>query len=202
MSNVQESLLSLDEVSQNLLFRTARTASKFTDEPVTDEQLRAIYDLFQWAPTSANTQPLRLLVVRSAEAKARLNPYILEGNQAKVASAPVTVILAADHDFHENIPRLLPFRPEMKDMFVDDAVREPFAHFNASIQTGYFILAVRAIGLAAGPLAGFDAAGVDNEFFAGTPLHSLLVVNIGTPADDAWFERLPRLAYDEVVTAI
>ena len=121
---------------------------------------------------------------------------------SKFTDEPATVILAADHDFHVNIPRLLPFRPEMKDMFVDDAVREPFAHFNASIQTGYFILAVRAIGLAAGPLAGFDAAGVDNEFFAGTPLHSLLVVNIGTPADDAWFDRLPRLAYDEVVTAI
>ena len=95
MSNVQESLLSLDDVSQNLLFRTARTASKFTNAPVSDEQLHAIYDLVQWAPTSANTQPLRLLVVRSAEAKARLNPYIFEGNQAKVASAPATVILAA-----------------------------------------------------------------------------------------------------------
>ena len=113
------------------------------------------------------------------------------------------MILAADHDFHVNIPRLLPFRPEMKDMFVDDAVREPFAHFNASIQTGYFILAARAAGLAAGPLAGFDAAGIDAEFFAGTPLHSVLVVNLGKPAEqDAWFDRLPRLSYDEVVKAI
>jgi 3-hydroxypropanoate dehydrogenase len=90
----------------------------------------------------------------------------------------------------------------MKDHFLDPSMREPFAQFNASIQTGYFILSVRAAGLAAGPLAGFDAKGIDAEFFAGTPLHSVLVVNIGTPTDDAWFDRLPRLDYDEVVTAI
>lgn len=186
MSNaVQDPTYAIDSNAQDVLFRTARTASKFTDEPVTDEQIRAIYDLMQWAPTSANTQPLRVLIVRSDEAKARLLPHVYPGNHAKVMSAPAVAILAADHDFHENIPRLFPFRPEMKDNFVDPATREPFAQFNASIQTGYFILAVRAAGLAAGPIAGFDAAGIDAEFFAGTPLHSLLVVNIGTPAHDA-----------------
>ncbi|MCU1386692.1 MAG: malonic semialdehyde reductase [Ilumatobacteraceae bacterium] len=203
MSNTVQDHYAIDTVAQDVLFRSARTANKFSPDPVTDEQLHALYDLFQWAPTSANTQPLRVLIVRSAEAKARLQPHIYEMNQPKVESAPAVAILAADHDFHENIPRLLPFRPEMKDMFADLAMREPFAMFNASIQTGYFILAARAAGLAAGPLAGFDASGIDAEFFAGTPLHSVLVVNLGKPAEqEAWFDRLPRLDYDEVVKAI
>ena len=199
-SDLSSSVLTLDAVAQDLLFREARSANTFTAEPVTDEQLRAIYDLFKWAPTSANTQPLRLLVVRTPEAKERLLPHIYEMNRPKAMAAPAVVVLAADMEFHENIPRLLPFRPQMKDMFADPAVREPVGRFNASLQAAYFILAVRAAGLAAGPMAGFDAAGVDAEFFAGTPLRSILVVNIGKPGEQAWFDRLPRLEYDDVVT--
>ncbi len=190
----------IDHVAQETLFRDARTANSFLPDPVSDEQIEAIYDLLKWAPTSANTQPLRITIVRSPEAKARLLPHIYEFNQAKVNSAPVTAILAADHDFHENIPRLLPFRPEMKDMFLDSAVRGPFAQFGATMQAGYFILAARAAGLTAGPLGGFDNAGIDAEFFAGTPLRSVLVVNLGQPAENAWFDRLPRLDFEDVVT--
>lgn len=194
--------LMLEQAAQDLLFREARTANTFADEPVTDEQLHAIYDLFKWAPTSANTQPLRLLFLRSPEAKARLLPLMSDGNRAKTGTAPVVAIVAADVDFHENIPRLLPFRPELKDNFADANMREPFARFNATLQIGYFILAVRAAGLAAGPMSGFDAAGVDKEFFAGTPLKSLLVINIGKPGPSAWFDRLPRLEGQEVLTII
>jgi 3-hydroxypropanoate dehydrogenase len=192
----------LDDAAKDLLFREARTANTFSDEPVTDEQIHAIYDLLKWTPTSANIQPLRILIVRSREAKQRLLPLMSEGNRAKTASAPATAILAADLDFHENIPRLFPHRPEMKDNFTDLARREPFARFNATLQAGYFILAVRAAGLAAGPMAGFDAAGIDREFFAGTPLRSLLVVNLGKPGPNAWFQRLPRLDQDDVITVI
>jgi len=190
----------LDPVALDVLFREARTANTFTDEPVTDEQLRAFYDLLKWPPTSANTQPLRLLILRTAEAKARLVPLMTEGNRAKTATAPAVIIVAADIDFHEQIPRVFPIRPEFKDYFVDPAVREPFARFNAALQTGYVILAIRAVGLAAGPMAGFDAAGVDQEFFAGTALKSILVINIGKPGPDAWFPRLPRLDYEDVIT--
>ena len=190
----------LDEPAKDAMFREARTANTFTDEPVTDEQLQAIYDLVKWAPTAANTQPLRILILRTHEAKARLLPLMSEGNRAKTATAPAVAIVAADTEFHEYIPRLLPFRPEMKDHFADATVREPFARFNATLQTGYFILAIRAVGLSAGPMGGFDAAGVDKEFFAGTPLKSLLVINIGVPGPDAWFPRLPRLDYEDVVT--
>jgi 3-hydroxypropanoate dehydrogenase len=192
----------LDDTTLDMLFREARSANTFTDEPVTDEQLHAIYDLLKWAPTAANTQPLRMLILRSAQAKSRLLPLMAEGNRAKTGTAPAVAIVAMDTDFHENIPRMFPMRPEMKDNFVDTAVREPVARFNATLQTGYFILAVRAVGLTAGPMGGFDAPGVDQEFFAGTPLKSLLVVNIGKPGANAWFPRLPRLEFDEVVTVL
>jgi 3-hydroxypropanoate dehydrogenase len=192
----------IDHAAQDTLFRDARTANSFRPDPVTDEQIEAIYDLLKWAPTSANTQPLRITIVRSAEAKARLLPHIYEFNQAKVTSAPATAILAADHDFHENIPRLVPYRPEIKDMFLDPAIRDPFAQAGATLQAGYFILAARAAGLTAGPLGGFDNAGVDAEFFAGTPLRSILVVNLGQPSEGAWFDRLPRLDFDEVVDLV
>ncbi|MBO0841535.1 MAG: malonic semialdehyde reductase [Sciscionella sp.] len=195
-------MLELAPNAQNLLFRDARTANTFSEEPVTDEQLAAIYDLVKWAPTSMNVQPLRVLAVRSAAAKDRLLPLMSEGNRAKTASAPLTVILAADTDFHEHLPELFPHKPDAKDVFADDDRRADAAKFNALLQVGYFILGVRAAGLAAGPMIGFDAAGVDREFFADGKRHSLVVVNIGKPGPNPWFDRLPRLAHDQVITTV
>jgi 3-hydroxypropanoate dehydrogenase len=193
--------LALDPAAQVLLFTEARSANAFTDEPVTDAQLEAIFALSKWPPTMANTNPLRWLVVRSPEAKQRLNPLMSEGNRAKTLTAPATIVLAADVDFHETIPQLLPYKPELRDAFAADAeARERKARDNAWLQAGYFILAVRAAGLAAGPMLGFDAAGTDAEFFAGTSWRSIFVVNVGLPAPEgAWLDRLPRLAFDEVV---
>lgn len=187
---------------QDLLFREARTANTFSDEPVSDEQLQAVYDLIKWAPTSMNTQPLRALVIRSAEGRQRLLPHMAEGNRAKTGSAPVTVVLAADTDFHENIPRTFPHKPEAKDFFSDEAGREGFARLNSLLQVGYFIIGIRAAGLAAGPMTGFDSAGVDAEFFSGKKWRSLVVVNVGKPGDNPWFDRLPRLDYDDVVETL
>lgn len=184
---------------QDLLFREARTANTFSDEPVDDDQLRAIYDLVKWAPTSMNIQPLRALVVRSDEAKTRLLPHLVEGNRPKTEKAPVTVILAADTEFTDNFERTFPHKPEAKGMFADDAFRADTAKLNSLLQVGYFILGVRAAGLAAGPMTGFDTAGVDGEFFADNRWKSLVVVNIGKPGENPWFDRLPRLDYDEVV---
>jgi nitroreductase len=198
-----DSMLALAPEAQDLLFRQARTPNTFTDEPVTDEQIRAIYDLVKYAPTSLNTQPLRVLLLRTPEARARLVPLMMEGNQAKTASAPLTAILAADTEFHEHLPRLVPFKPEAKAMFdADPAIRERVARFNASLQVGYFILGIRAAGLGAGPMAGFNPAGVDAEFFPDGRYKSLVVINIGIPGPNAWFGRLPRLEHDEVVTVI
>ena len=190
----------LDDESQGLLFTNARTANTFSDDPVDDEQLAAIYDLMKWAPTGGNTQPLRILFIRTPEAKERLIAHLNEGNRDKTRSAPVVAVLAADTSFHEHMGRLFPQRPQMKDhLAADDALRGRQAKFNATLQAGYFILAVRAMGLAAGPMAGFDAAGIDKEFFADGTWSSILVVNIGRPGPEAWRDRLPRLDYHEAV---
>ncbi|MFJ8579724.1 malonic semialdehyde reductase [Micromonospora sp. NPDC093277] len=192
--------IALHPDAQALLFTDARTANTFTDEPVTDEQLRAIHELAKYPPTAANTQPLRVLYVRHGEPRERLLTHMNDGNRAKTATAPVVAVLAADTDFHHHIPRIFPIRPQMRDTLDGDpASREHMARFNATLQIAYWLLAARAAGLATGPMAGFDAAGIDKEFLADTSWKSLLVVNLGKPGPDAWFPRLPRLDYDDIV---
>ena len=191
--------LQLAPEAQDLLFRDARTANAFTDEPVTDEQVAAIYDLVKYAPTAMNMQPLRVLLVRNGEPRERLLKHMADGNRDKTASAPLVAVLAADVDFHENLERTFPHFPGAKDAFSDDESREAQARFNAALQAGYFLIGIRAAGLAAGPMGGFDARGIDEEFFAGTEWRSFMVVNIGHPGENAWFDRLPRLELDEVV---
>ncbi|MFC8515919.1 malonic semialdehyde reductase [Streptomyces sp. NPDC057257] len=194
--------LVLDPAAQDLLFREARTANTFTDEPVTEEQVQAIYDLVKYGPTSMNQSPLRITLVRSAEARERLVGLMAEGNQKKTATAPLVAILSADNEFHEELPALFPHFPQAKDtVFSAREVREGSAALNASLQAAYFIIGVRAAGLAAGPMTGVDFAGVQKEFLDDdhTPL---MVINIGKPGEDAWFPRSPRLEYDQVVTTV
>jgi len=192
--------IALDEAAQALLFTQARSANTFTDQPVTSDQLHAIWELAKFPPTAANTNPLRVLFVASPDARTRLVEHMSDGNKAKTASAPAVAVLAADLDFHEYIPQLFPSRPELRDYFAaDETARAAHARFNATLQIGYFLMAVRAAGLAAGPMGGFDAAGVDAEFFPDGRLCSLLVVNIGMPGENAWFDRLPRLDYEQAV---
>ncbi|NUK71218.1 malonic semialdehyde reductase [Streptomyces lunaelactis] len=194
--------LALDSAAQDLLFREARTANAFTDEPVSEEQVQAIYDLVKYGPTAFNQSPLRVVLVRSDEARERLVQHMAEGNQPKTATAPLVAILAADNEFHEELPALFPAFPQAKDMFfAERPAREQAAGFNAALQAAYFIVGVRAAGLAAGPMTGFDFAGVQKEFLDDdhTPL---MIVNIGKPAEDASFPRSPRLAYEEVVTTV
>ncbi|MFT4187526.1 MAG: malonic semialdehyde reductase [Aeromicrobium sp.] len=184
------------------IFREARTANTFTDEPVSTETLEAIYHLVKLGPTAANSQPLRLLFLTSDEAKARLLPHMSDGNRAKTGAAPVVAILGADGDFHEHMPEVFPHNPGAKDWFGGPEQRAETARFNGGIQLGYLIVAIRAAGLAAGPMNGFDHDAVDEEFFAGTAVKSFAVVNIGKPGPDAWFPRLPRRAYEDVVTVL
>ena len=190
----------LSDDARALLFTEARTANTFTDEPVTDEQIEAVYELLKYAPTAVNSQPLRVLLV-GPEQRERLLKHMSDGNRDKTESAPLVAVLAADTAFHEHLPRTFPHAPGVKDMYADDEAREQAARFNATIQIGYFLVAVRAAGLAAGPMGGFDARGIDEEFFEGKDWKSLLVVNLGRPGPGAWFDRLPRLEQDEVVHA-
>ncbi len=191
----------LDDRARALLFSEARTANSFTDEPVSDETLASIWELAKWPPTAANTQPLRVQFIRTEVGKKRLVPLMAEGNQAKTGKAPAVAVLAADTDFHEFIPQVFPVRAGMKDYF-DQAgteAREKHARFNAALQAGYFLLSIRAHGLAAGPMGGFDASAVTDEFFPGGRHQAIMVVNIGHPGEDAWFDRLPRLPQEDVV---
>ncbi|MET7706344.1 malonic semialdehyde reductase [Micromonospora sp. NPDC005413] len=192
-------LLALDRAAQDLLFRAARTANTFTDEPVTDAQVAAIHDLIRYGPTALNGQPLRVLLLRSPESRARLLPYVSSGNRAKTASAPLTVVLAADVDFHERLPELYPHRPQARDWLADPTARAEHARFNATLQIGYLIVGVRAAGLAAGPMAGFNAGGVQREFFPDGRHEVLLLLNVGRAGPDAGPGRLPRLDTGEVI---
>ncbi|KUL49382.1 MULTISPECIES: malonic semialdehyde reductase [Streptomyces] len=194
--------LALDPAAQDLLFREARTANTFTDEPVTDEQVQAIYDLVKYGPTAFNQSPLRVTLVRSPEARERLVQHMAEGNRPKTSAAPLVAILSADNEFHEELPALFPHFPQAKDAFFSERpAREQAALLNATLQAAYFIIGVRAAGLAAGPMTGYDPAGLQKEFLDGdhTPL---MVVNIGKPGEDAWFPRSPRLSYEDVVTTV
>ena len=202
MTTVTHRPLVLDDDAQDLLFREARTAHSFSDEPVTAEQLEAIYELVKYGPTLMNSQPLRVVFVTSPEGKAWLLPHLAEGNRAKTATAPVTAILAYDVDFHEQLPVVFPHLPNAKDMFAAEEGRHAVGRNNAYLQAGYFVVGVRAAGLAAGPMGGFDTAGVDAEFFPDGRTKSVLVVNLGHPGENPWFGRSPRLPYDQVVTTV
>ncbi|MGW1987004.1 malonic semialdehyde reductase [Streptomyces collinus] len=191
----------LDDAGRKILFTEARTANTFAATAVTDGELATIWGLARWSPSAANGQPLRVLFVRTHEGKERLVRHLDEGNRAKTLGAPAVAILAYDVDFHDQMPTVFPARGEMlRAAFADQTEkRESIAGYNSALQTGVFLLAVRAAGLAAGPMAGFDRAGVDEEFFAGTSWRSHLVVNIGHPGADPWFPRLPRVPVEEAI---
>ena len=194
--------LALDDAAADLLFREAHTTYRFTDQPVSDEEIRAIHELVKWAPTALNAQPLRVTIARTPEAKARLVSHLAPFNQAKTQSAPVAAILSYDVDFHESLPELAPQNPGARESFAEESKRHGFGTFNGALQAAYFLLGVRAAGLAAGPMGGFDKAGLDADFFPDGRQRSLLVVNIGHPAADGQFPRNPRLAFDDVVTIL
>jgi 3-hydroxypropanoate dehydrogenase len=190
----------LDDEARALVFTGARTSNTFSDTPVSDDELRDIWNLTKWTPTMANTQPLRVLFVRDQDGKKRLLHHIAEGNAAKTESAPVTAILAVDKRWHDQIPTVFPIRPEMKDAFEgNEDVRVQTGTFSAALQAGAFILATRAAGLAAGPIKGYDAAGIDQEFFADGDWTTILVINIGHPGENPWFDRLPRVPEDQAI---
>lgn len=187
-------LTGLAHAGRTLLFTDARTASFFAPTPVSDEELGEIWDLAKWPPTQANTQPLRVLYVRTAEGKSRLVKHLSEGNRAKSESAPVVAVLALDTRFHEHVPQIFPHNPGLQDVLEGNPdKRIADGTFSAALQAGYFIIAARAVGLYAGPMTGFDKAGVDAEFFADGRFKSLAVVNLGHPAENAYRDRLPRL---------
>lgn len=181
------------------IFLERRTANTFVDRPVDDATLRDLYALVRMGPTGGNTQPLRIVFVRSHDARERLRPALMPGNLDKTMQAPVTAILAWDTHFYERIPELFPARPQMKDVLagLPEAERERLGAQSAHLQAGYLILAARALGLDAGPMGGFDAKQVDAAFFPDGRWRTLLLVNLGYGDPRGNFPRNPRLPFDE-----
>ena len=187
----------VDDRSLDQIFRDARSHSAWTDQPVTETDMRAIYELTRLGATSANCSPARFLWIVSDEAKARLKPHLSSVNGDKVMKAPVTVIIGYDLDFAKELPRLFPQAPTAKDWFAEPAVAQITAMRNSTLQGGYLILAARALGFDTGPMSGFDNAGVDKEFFAGTSVKSNFICSIGKGDLSKLGPRAPRLSFEE-----
>ena len=182
----------------DLLFRNARTHNAWLDKAVDDGLLRQAYDLAKMGPTSANMSPMRIVFVKSREAKERLKPALSEGNVEKTMTAPVTAILGMDIRFYEQLPKLFP-HADAKSWFKDlpENALEYAALRNGSLQGAYFMLAARAMGLDCGPMSGFDNAKVDAAFFAGTTVKSNFLCNLGYGDASKLYPRSPRLDFDE-----
>lgn len=193
-----DSLATLDDASLDLLFRKARTYTAWLPKPVTEEQLHAIYDLFKWGPTSANTSPVRILFLKSEEAKARLLPALAPNNVEKSRTAPVVAVIAYDLEFYEKLPELYP-AVDARAWFVGkpEFIQES-AFRNSSLQGAYFILAARSQGLDCGPMSGFDAEKVNAEFFPDGKWRVNFVCNLGYGDPEKLYPRNPRLSFDEV----
>lgn len=188
----------LDQAALNQLFLEARTHSKFLDKPVAPSLLHELIDTLKMGPTSANCQPGRFVFVTSAEGKALLKPHLSAGNRDKTMAAPVCVIIGQDMEFYERLPQLFPHTDARSwftgkpEHIVTTALR------NSSLQGAYLILAARALGLDCGPMSGFDNAGVDQAFFAGTTVKSNFLCNLGYGDASALRARSPRPAFDDV----
>lgn len=189
----------LNDEALDILFRKARTHNVWLDKAVSDDLLRQVYDLMKWGPTSANSSPARIVFLRTPEAKQRLRPALSPNNLDKTMQAPVTAILAYDLKFFEKLSKLFPNNPAAREWFSNSPqLAETTAFRNGTLQGGYFILAARALGVDCGPMSGFDNAKVDAEFFAGQPVKSNFLCNLGYGDPLQLFPRNPRLDFDEV----
>ena len=188
----------------DVLWRNARTQNGWLPTPVTDDQLRAIYDIVKVGPTSANTSPSRFVFLRTPEAKARLLPALSAGNLEKTKQAPVTVIIGTDTRFFELMPtKLFAHRPEMADNYVKNAaLAEVTAFRNGTLQGAYFMLAARALGLDVGGMSGFDNKKVDDEFFPDGRIKSNFLCNVGHGDPSKVMQKLPRLDFGEACTLL
>lgn len=193
----------LSEDALDRIFRTARTYNGYLDRPVSQDQLRAIWDLMKWGPTSANGMPARIVWCVSDEAKEKLAALSMSTNADKVRKAPVTAIIGMDMEFYEKLPQLFPHNPNFREMFIGmPAMIEPTAFRNSTLQGAYFIIAARALGLDTGPMSGFNNAAVDEAFFAGTPIKSNFISTLGYGDPSTIFERSPRPDFEEFNTIL
>jgi len=192
----------LDARALDQLFLEARTFNAWLDKPVSDDLLVQAVDLAKMGPTSVNASPMRVVFVRSAEAKAKLKPALSEGNVEKTMAAPVTAIIAHDLAFYDALPRLFPHM-DAKPWFSGNADFAATTAFrNGSLQGAYLIMALRAVGLDSGAMSGFNNALVDETFFAGTTVKSNFLINIGYGSQEKLFPRSPRFDFSEIAKIV
>lgn len=185
------------------LFTTARTFNAWLPKEVADEQLHRLYELVKLGPTAANSSPMRIVFVKSPEAKAKLSPALSEGNRAKSLAAPVTAIIASDQAFYEQLPKLFPHADARSWFAGNQAAIDATAFRNSSLQGGYLIIAARALGLDTGAMSGFDADAVNAAFFAGTTVKVNFLVNLGYgDSSRDMYPRSPRLTFDEAARIV
>jgi len=193
----------LDDKLLDKILRNARTHNGFQDRPVTDDQLRAIHEIMKWGPTSANSQPARIVFVRTPEGKEKLRPALSSGNTAKTMSAPVTAIVAYDSRFFEHLPKTFPHDQTAQSWFSGPGKEEVAfltAFRNGTLQGAYLIIAVRSLGLDVGAMSGFDNAIVDKAFFPDGRFKSNFLCNIGYGDPSKLFNRSPRLSFEDACT--
>lgn len=189
-------------VTTEQLFTEARTQVGYLPDAVSDDTLRQLYDLLKWGPTAFNCSPARLAFVRTAEAKAKLLGCVSPGNVAKIEQAPVTVIVGMDMAFFNHLPRLFPAYDAKAFFESTPAAVQPAAFRNSSLQGGYMIMAARALGLDCGPMSGFDAAKVDEAFWAGTPVKTNFLCTLGKGDPAKLYPRNVRLGFDEACSLL
>ena len=185
-----------DEVLDRV-FRTTRTYNGFTDEPVSKDELRRLYELMIWGPTSANQEPLRITWCTTDEAKEKLAACVSAANAPKIRKAPVAAILGMDMEFYEQLPKLFPHTDARAWFLGNDALIQESAFRNSTLQGAYFIIAARLLGLDTGPMSGFDANAVNEAFFKGTSIRANFISTVGHGDPSTIFDRLPRLSFDE-----
>ena len=188
----------LDDRALDIVFRNARTHNEWLDDPVTDEDLRAIFDVMKFGPTTANSSPARFVFLRSRESREKLAPHLSDGNREKTLRAPICAIIAHDLEFYERLDFLFPHDRTARSWFAgkDEHVRVT-ALRNGSLQGAYFIVAARSLGFDCGPMSGFDNDGVDAAFFAGTSWRSNFLCNLGRGDASKLFPRNPRFDFDD-----
>ena len=189
--------MTIDQAALGTLFNDARTQNKWLDRPVTDDELRQVFDLLKMAPTSANCSPARFVFIRTPEGREKLRPALAAGNVDKAMSAPVTVIVATDPHFYDHLPKLFPHADAKSWFSGNPAFAEATAARNSSLQGAYLIMAARAMGLDAGPMSGFDAGMVDAAFLSDRGWTANFLVSLGHGDAAGLFPRSPRFTFDE-----
>ena len=188
----------LSDKDFDLLFRNARSHTKWRDNPVSDVTLQALYDLMRWGPTSANCCPARIVFAKSDDARERLARCVAKMNVVNVRTAPVVAVIGYDSRFYDLLAKLLPDNPKARELFTnDEALAEETAFRNSTLQGAYLIIAARALGLDCGPMSGFDGTAVDKEFFPGGRIKTNFICSIGNGDREGLVRRGPRLDFDE-----